>query len=922
MPLNDDLSRSRNDPNIIHPINRPLTVADLPSDMSTEQYWAAMREIEAHTERLLVERQGEAYQMDPFRMRISSLRRDDAEQIVNRIQEATGASHLLANNKGPVPFRGYYDAQGRPERSPATAFEFAPEAMSNPRAATLSQITERYDQGRSTLRAEQYFPSGTQYRPSVIQHNMDMLEGGIKTPGSKLIFDVETPGLNPDEGIWQLSARLMHEDNTFTDKTFYFDNPKMHLGVIGPEAQSVHDFLTPKGVSTDYVSNMKEFLNMSKEANFVGGHNIFFDYDMLSRSLKKHPAYTTDSDYSDLVDKFLNKFSDAKTGRIGNVVDTSILARMVMPNLSLAPELEGGPTPYRYSLQNILLQTDLVDKMQAAGAPVGDWFSGERGLHFADVDVPIESHLLTALQNHVSGEDRLQIGVNTPTGDAREAILRSRAIGPNIALSHEGQITGDLLARVGNDGLRDANGNIRFTPLEQMIVSQRNMENFIPNEYNVGEDTSLAERINKFSSLAGPESEYKILNQYGQVSPTGHMPSLSEWAGIQSQLAESGVPLSGMSFPERHISNLMNEISGPGTSAREARLRRTFGGDALGLNRFVQPENIQVVGKTSQIATIPLSYLKQWETQAKEAGQEVGTNFNGTGKQMFGLSPFSFTSENGSREIKEVGVMAQLNEEDLGSFHNWLMNHPDVAGNDELATRLSSAFDNNSGKYGIQVATLNGLGGGSEVNKLHGALRYYQGIGADKSDQTPMFHTAMAGEDITGAGDRSLYTAGAFIRPDLMTSAETQSLPGQIGKMVGDYKKINATERSAGTEHLFEGIKKTRRQDASALKWFKYQRKAFSGLPYAIGAAAIGGAGYYEEKKRKQAKIANQTYALMPYENKNWYEQNQQDSIPNNPNQPPNYLATAGVVGNLDKSKIRHTQMGSQRYNYLFNTGF
>jgi len=29
-------------------------------------------------------------------------------------------------------------------------------------------------------------------------------------------------------------------------------------------------------------------------------------------------------------------------------------------------------------------------------------------------------------------------------------------------------------------------------------------------------------------------------------------------------------------------------------------------------------------------------------------------------------------------------------------------------------------------------------------------------------------------------------------------------------------------------------------------------------------------------------------------------------------------LATAGVVGNLDRSKIGHTNMGSKKYDYLF----
>jgi hypothetical protein len=93
--------------------------------------------------------------------------------------------------------------------------------------------------------------------------------------------------------------------------------------------------------------------------------------------------------------------------------------------------------------------------------------------------------------------------------------------------------------------------------------------------------------------------------------------------------------------------------------------------------------------------------------------------------------------------------------------------------------------------------------------------------------------------------------------------------------------------------------------------------------PVGIGlaAAAIVGAGYYMYNKSK-----NET---NPYDE----VMDQQETMPGRAPRTDIYdpvpvqaysqindpLATAGVVGNLDRSKIGHTRMGPNKYDYLYN---
>ena len=87
----------------------------------------------------------------------------------------------------------------------------------------------------------------------------------------------------------------------------------------------------------------------------------------------------------------------------------------------------------------------------------------------------------------------------------------------------------------------------------------------------------------------------------------------------------------------------------------------------------------------------------------------------------------------------------------------------------------------------------------------------------------------------------------------------------------------------------------------------------------ALGLTALVG-GYYMSKRYKKNQLYNETLEQQPYESSRQIDQglgyanavSSQSSFRRDP------LVTAGVVGNLDRRKIGHTQMGNNKYNHLY----
>lgn len=129
-------------------------------------------------------------------------------------------------------------------------------------------------------------------------------------------------------------------------------------------------------------------------------------------------------------------------------------------------------------------------------------------------------------------------------------------------------------------------------------------------------------------------------------------------------------------------------------------------------------------------------------------------------------------------------------------------------------------------------------------------------------------------------------------------------------ELLGNHELLNKAVRN-----LRSGRKQTGVSTAIEM-YHAYKGKA--GIA-ALGLTALVG-GYYMTRKYKENQLYNETVEQQPYQKTRQVDQglsyasavSAQSSYRRDP------LVTAGVVGNLDRRKIGHTQMGNNKYNHLY----
>lgn len=929
-PLNPNAGRRiyPDVPDIIESPVEPISSRDL--GRLPRQYMGQINYLEEQADEALHATLGKSYQEDPFTIPLHRLPTNVRGDFLNRIDELTGMKKLIMQGQGPTMFRGYTksnpDGTIEYERSPAGRFVFNQgEFMGNsidPRILRMSQQTARYDHARSILMTERYYSAGTHYRQRVLnnlQHQIDtkistdVVEGTSKRAGNVLVFDVETPGLNPEEGIWQISARMLHGNGQYTDLTRSFDNPRMRWGgEVGQTRQSLQNFLNPQGV-TDYEAGMRDFLQMASQADYIAGHNVLFDYRMVRHGLVNTPAYKADQSFKDLADTFMHKFYNPETQVMGNIIDTNQLSRAFLHNISLAPELVGGPSPHQYSMQNILLQTNLLARVKSeiGEGAVSDMLS--RGTHFADVDVPLEGYLLKYLQEGAQGGLGLtqysagEFGEMTP--EERSAIVNSRAFTPNLPLSNPDYLHPLALEKARQAGILEE-GNTNISPLENMVIASRSLhEGSIPTTSS----SQLGHFWDRFKLNSIPEDTAAMANHAGMwnrifgsnVTQSGTLrrnlsePSPEEWAHTQEALERANLPLPGLSWIERHLTATLG-VAGGAANPEERNIRSLFGADVAPLGRFFGAEEIGVVGK-SQITKVPMSIMEDWERHQLDMGKSVSTAFTNPGEKAQFLHG-SFFNINGH---SEMGLFAQINEDEKSSLLEFLKQHPSVASNDELMNKLENSFAANTGKYGVQVGTLTNLRGGMGVENVRSAFEQVMGIGADTSDQTPMIQLPYVGRNILDeeGGKNSLYTMGAMINTSVLDDEEKDVIARSTAAGIERYRQLAQISDSPLITLLTHQAEQGTLSDmGSARKMLNAYSRLRENAPLLGIAAGVVGYGYYRHRKKEKQANVNAVMALQPTS--------------------PNPYQSSGLVQQLDQKKIGHTVMGPSKYNYLFGAGY
>lgn len=213
----------------------------------------------------------------------------------------------------------------------------------------------------------------------------------------------------------------------------------------------------------------------------------------------------------------------------------------------------------------------------------------------------------------------------------------------------------------------------------------------------------------------------------------------------------------------------------------------------------------------------------------------------------------------------------------------------------------SASMIRNLGKLGIDL-------------KNDAMTMYLRGIGlrtgldADALVVSPMVHM----DSLKVAGMRGLL--------DNATEVVDDGKGGKVSKAILSANKV--ADRLGSDKELLTAVRRNVKAgkvlsgDNPMTQFYRMNKKKL-GIGAIVGAAA--GFGYYKAKQHRENQLYEEAMEQMPYETaqqedplaelKQGYSFAPQRSDP---------LATAGVVGNLDRNKIGHHQMGSNKYNHLF----
>lgn len=309
-------------------------------------------------------------------------------------------------------------------------------------AAKLAYVSQTVQMEQGASGAVDYALSGSTPRKAFLEDaSRQAFDADKLRRGTRLVFDVETAGLETDKGIWQLSARLMRGDQEVENINLMFRNNMMDVGLYGTDArgraQTFEQFYQALrgGEAIDWIDaenfapQMQRFLNMATDADYLVGQNTAFDVRQLLHGMQGQ--IKSSPEFEEAVQGFMRQIDE------GKVVDTRMFSKMLLGDINIAQELQSIDKFTPHSMENILLQTsfleDLAGDLNARGLDGWQEIRGRitEGMHHGDIDTWFEDHLFR-MQTEVLSGQRTDILANASLADAdlRRLISQSSAVTP------------------------------------------------------------------------------------------------------------------------------------------------------------------------------------------------------------------------------------------------------------------------------------------------------------------------------------------------------------------------------------------------------------------------------------------------------------------------------------------------------------
>jgi hypothetical protein len=781
-----------------------------------------------------------------------------------------------------------------------------------------------------------YFSIGTRSIPA--RSSMQLPQFGPNTlkGASTLVYDVETAGLAKGQ-----IREVAYAINGVAQEPILFNPKEFQRGLVNVDGRAgnlvdfmrrKHGLKIPTSTTTgdEFAEGMRPFLEAITKTDYVVGHNIAgFDNEQVFVGLSRTNRYKTDSKFAALVDEAFEKVQ-TKT------IDTLRIARE-MPSLSglhAADELAAMSQHTPYSIQNLLLKTDLVERM--GGVEDFAKLMGDKGLHHATIDIAVTDAILKAgpdglkvkdLGEGLSGEEA------SIAARVKAQILDSAAITPFTNLSGPSDITDDVLRHLIRNYTDDDSGlvarsgseldalmrsgsaadqaeafkrirsstpdllSVKLTPVEQQILSERRLTPDM-----IGADGSL----------------------FGRLKAHQQMKQAANAAKAQSVATKAGLPFAGLSTDERTIaygiSRATSTLSEIGVGSNEARVAG-LASDTL-VSRFAMfgADDVDYMTRSGRVSLpgqlISASGVLKENDLVRLSVVEPTAHSTGAINVVKSLSDEqadalkTFLAELLEKDNKSIGEILGASDSGVAKFR------------EAMADGLTERID----KRGVSVAQIYGNENNRAIQGVINVFKKYLNVDGMLEDRS-MGSIALSVSD-ADFDSGILRTAGAFLNKGVgeegrASLAESTTAARRLYQSTIDLAAAN--DPSLRVASAVDRLSGTMKADVVQGVYSKVQNHFIPNLGKGMVGLVAVGAGALLFRRRQENEKLNETFDFQGWESSGQGEygvyqqiQAQQELGYDGYSNLVDPLATASLTNSLSLSRTGHHNYDWDRNNQIY----
>lgn len=957
------------------------------SNMTPEKAQARIIEIQNKARQLLVDQTGDDRYYDTIRIPYSKLPSDIGDDFTREIEMLRGmhGPEGMLENFGVRLFKGFDDAVatksgafGRIQVDLLGKIQRGERITANDLWYNVTSIThrmmdvERYPDGTPKASyATAYKVAQTHYSEEYLQSMADLInDSGGDFLGDHVVLDIESPGLDPSEGMTEMAARRFSRGEQLDAVTYKMPNSAMRTGItgFGGKTRTLEEFVldTVESPERGEYEGALDVLRLIKKANFnVVAYNAEFDIDFFMRSLKNMGEYNSDAEFRGLIDAW----EDAMALNPAKAIDAKLLAATAFSDIGIAPEIAKGGTFTPISVSNLLAETDFLEYAHTRGIieerAITELLA--RRTHTAEVDTALEGPIVEYLWDVISGNYKPKYRTQQNVDDGMTTVVRSAwrnrvfgdATGPRISTSDPSHIVAELWAHPGTAKLlRTPGGGVRpVTPQQQAALLTRLQGVGYGPAPTV--DSNVAQSVVKYRDLVSRIfNDASTLRRGGRFGPPR---TWGQWLGLQKQLSDANVPFAHLHYLERQATSVLGRATGHYANA-EGMSRHLAFASALG---DYMPQGM---GYTSGVSVfrsgnvaLPIDLVEQ----------ALGRNLTHLDVSIFPVPP---NDERGiPRGMLDVAFNLGLNDEDVFTLEQYFGAEAVEGIDAETASKIIAGIKK---QRKVQIASagqgtgdigahrlavhLRNLMGESITDVSSGQKNPFSVILADKASRISMAVTDLRGKASSLLGFGQVVSSIVTEDPEMLSREVAAATAAQntaneilaaspdilhhMGRITSQ-QFIDDDERAMGGQVFTGAAEAAEDKLRSSLTDQEIHAKAllnnakikkFGGI--GLGVAAVGLTGYYFYQRAKREAKLNETMAVQEYEDtySNAFRPVAPDYdagsliLPdqaktainvvatNSESRRYEYMRTAGVVRREDRNRIGHTRMGNNRNSHLF----